>query len=46
MVPLMLVKNNCLKHLAIIVNWLYAVNILEILMKKYIFIKKTSFSDL
>ena len=39
-------KKNCVKYLTIIVNCLHAVKIFQILMKKYIFSKKTSFSNL
>ena len=40
------IKDNYVEHLTIIVNYLHAVKILQILMKKYIFSKKPSFSNL
>ena len=40
------VKKNCVKYLTKTVNCLHAVKINEILLKKYIFSKKTSFSNL
>ena len=42
MVALMPVKDNCVKYLTSIVNYLHAVKILQIHMKKYIFSEKTS----
>ena len=46
MVALMPVNKNCAKYLTIIVNCLHAVKVLQILMKKYIFSERTSFSNL
>ena len=46
MVALMPLKKNCVKYQTIIVNYLHAVKILEVFMEKYIFNKKTSFSNL
>ena len=40
------VKGKFVKYLTAIVNYLHAIKILQILMKKYIFSKKPSFSNL
>ena len=41
MVALMPVKDNCVKYLTTMVNYLHAVKILQLLMKKYIFRRVT-----
>ena len=46
MVVLMPVKDNSVKYLTTIVNYLLAVKTLQMFMKKYIFSKKTSLSNL
>ena len=46
LVALMPVKGKFVKYLTAIVNYLHAIKILQILMKKYIFSKKPSFSNL